>query len=297
MFRDRRLEEELTLESLDPRAAAEIFEDLTACLREPIERIAAAYWRYRETADVAAQERVARATEAGEVLAYYQATPHYLYELSYWEASRDKQSWYRVIRTAARKYGLRRLLDYGGGVGGSVVHLRAHGIACDYLDVAGKTFEYAAWRFARRGWEVPMWNVLSGWPQAEYDAVMAWDVLEHIFDLEGTIGQIARLIRPGGWLLSKSTFAVADGHHLHIHLAQHARYADVREFNRLVAGGEFRFIGQLKPDRLSRLLRSCGLRHAVAGVRIAARLKHGGNFLIHERMQGAPAASQPVGAR
>jgi SAM-dependent methyltransferase len=290
MFRDRRLEDELTLDALDPRAAAETFGDLTSYLREPIEQIAAAYWQYRQTADVAAQERVARATEAGDVLAYYRATPHYLYELSYWEASRDKQAWYRVIRQAARTYGLRRLLDYGGGVGGSVIQLRRHGIDCDYLDVGGKTFEYAAWRFARRSWDVPMWDILAGRPRGEYDAVMAWDVLEHIFDLEEALGQMAGLIRPGGWLLSKSTFAVTDGHHLHIHLARHARYADVREFNRLVSGSDFRFIGQLKPDRLSRLLRAIGLRHAVAGVRIAHRLKHGGNFLVHERLPGARAA-------
>ena len=130
-----------------------------------------------------------------------------------------------------------------------------------------------------------MYDVGDGWPTAHsYDAVTAWDVLEHLFDLEGAIEKMAMLLRPGGWLMSKSTFAVEGEHHLGIHLAKHARYADVKQLNHLLSGCGFAFVGQLKPDRLSRLLRRCGLRHAVAGIRIVPRLKHGGNFLVHERV-------------
>ena len=89
--------------------------------------------------------------------------------------------------------------------------------------------------------------------------------------------------------MSKSTFATADGQHLHIHLAQHAPYQDVRRFNKLLEGSGLTYLGQLKPNRLSRLLRSCGWRHAVAGIRIAPRLKHGGNFLVHQRLNGVTA--------
>ena len=268
-----------------PCAARDVFGDLSAYLRQPIDSTAGAYWRHRDGEDVAAQRRVGEATEEAEVLAYYATTPHYLYELSYWEATADKQSWFRVVERACRRYRLGRVLDFGGGVGGLSLFLNARGVRCDYLDVGGKTFEYAAWRFARHRLNVAMHDAAApgGQPAGPYDAVVAWDVLEHLFDLEGAVRRIADLLRPNGWFLSKSTFAVSGGHHEAIHLAQHARYADVVELNRLMARCGLRFVGQLKANRVSRLLRACGFRQAVAGIRIAPRLKHGGNFLVHER--------------
>lgn len=285
-FRDRRMEAGFpSWGAPGGRAARLVFGDLAAYLRLPLETIAEAYWRHRDGDDLAAQRRVGEATDAGDVLAYYAATPHYLYELSYWEASPDKQTWFRVVERACRRHRLRRVLDFGGGVGGLSLFLNARGIRCDHLDVGGKTFEYAAWRFARHRLDVAMHDATAdgGPPPGSYDAVIAWDVLEHLFDLEGAIRNIAGLLRPRGLFLSKSTFATEGTPHEAIHLAQHKRYADVAVFNALVANRGFQYLGQLKPNRFSRLLRTCGLRYAVAGIRITPRLKHGGNFLVHER--------------
>ena len=285
VFRDRRLEQDCPWGGPQPRAARRVFGDLTAYLGRPIEAIAQEYWRRREGEDAIAQRKVGEATDPQTVLAYYAETPHYLYELSYWEASLDKQRWFRVVARACRRYGLRRVLDFGGGIGGLSLYLNARGIRCDHLDVPGKTFDYAAWRFARHRLDVRMLEVGSAerGPAGPYDAVIAWDVLEHLFDLEGAIRQAERLLRPGGWLLSKSTFAVSDGHHEAIHLAQHAKYGDVRVLNDLMARNGLAFRGQLKPSQFSRLLRAAGMRCAVTGVRIVPRLKHGGNFLVHAR--------------
>ena len=280
---DPRMDQDHHWGGIDSRAAVWVFNDLVAYLSRPIDQIAQEYWRYCDSEGLTEQERVAHAANEGAVMAYYQVTPHYLYELSYWESSQDKQAWLKVLARACRARGIRRILDYGGGIGGACLSLRRAGLECDYLDVAGKTFNYAAWRFARHGISPRMSNILEGWPAEHYDAVVTWDVLEHVFDLEDTITHISHLIRPGGWLINKSTFADTDGHHEHIHLAKHACYQDIRAFNDLIVSRGFRFLGQLKPNRLSRLLRSCGLRYAVAGARITPRLKHGGNFLVHER--------------
>ena len=283
--RDRTLEVELCLNGLEARASQEIFGDLTAYLQKPIERIAEEYWRYHEGEDLIAQRRVGDATDERQVLAYYAQTPHYLYELSYWEASRDKQAWFQVVRRACRKYGLTHLLDFGGGVGGLCLFLNRGGVRTDYLDVDGKTFAYAAWRFERHGLQVPMFDAASAQrrPSGPYDGIVAWDVLEHIFDLNGMIRGVSDLLRPTGWFITKSTFATQGTPHEAIHLAQHARYSSVAALNELMANCGLQFLGQLKPNRLSRLLRACGMRYAVAGIRVAPRLKHGGNFLVHER--------------
>ncbi len=290
-FRDRRLERELCLTNLDRRASLTVFTDLTTYLATPLQAIADEYWVYHTGADLIAQKRVGDAREEKDVLAYYQVTPHYLYELSYWEASADKQAWFKVVATACKKFRWQRVMDMGGGVGGLTLYLNRRGIRCDYLDVAGKTFDYAAWRFHRHDVTPAMFDVRdpTRQPQGPYDAIFAWDVLEHIFDLEGAIQRVASLLRPNGWFITKSTFATTGGQHEAIHLAQHACYQDVKELNRLFIRCGFRFIGQLKPNGLSRLLRSCGFAHTVAGIRIVQKLKHGGNFLIHERFDGAEA--------
>ena len=273
---------------MDLAAAPTVFADLTAYLKLPLDRIVRQYWEQHDSNDAAAQLRVAQASDEATVLAYYAETPMYLYQLSFWEATYDKQGWFRVLAAACRKHGLRRVLDFGGGVGGLTLFLHAHGIRCDYLDVPGKTFDYAAWRFAQRGQAVSLFHAtqIDGQPEHAYDAVIVWDVLEHLFDLEGAITDIVRLLRPGGWLISKSTFAHGHGHDEHVHLAKHACYSDVRQFDQLVAHAGFRYRGQLKPNRLSRAVQRLGLRRAVWGVRLAPRLKYGGNFLVHERACG-----------
>jgi 2-polyprenyl-3-methyl-5-hydroxy-6-metoxy-1,4-benzoquinol methylase len=284
-LRDPGLDREIQLDGLDPNAAQTAFADLTRYLGQPIEQIRQEYWRHRQHEDAQAQRRVAHATQEAEVLAYYQQTPHYLYELSYWEASAAKQSWFRVAALTCRKFGLRRVLDFGGGVGGLSLYLRARGIECDHLDVPGKTFEYAGWRFASQALPVRRLEATrrKAWPSGAYDAVIAWDVLEHLFDLDAAMDQIAGLLREGGRLISKSSFADAQSQsqHCHIHLAQHEPYGDVPTFNKLCARHHLDFVGQLKPNPLSRLLRRVGCSHAVTGIRVSPRQKHGGNFLIH----------------
>jgi 2-polyprenyl-3-methyl-5-hydroxy-6-metoxy-1,4-benzoquinol methylase len=280
-FSDRRLEAELPPGKLVPETADSVFSDLAAYLKKPIEQIASDYWEGRQSEQGQAQEAVAAAAEERPVLDFYRSTPHYLYELSYWEGCQDKQRWFHVLAQACRKYRLKRVLDYGGGVGGLSLFLHQRGICCDYLDVAGKTFDYAAWRFKRAGTPAKMFNILRGWPGQRYDAIVAWDVLEHLFDLEGTVDQVGAHLNTGGWFLHKSTFAHGQEHDAHIHLAKHAIYQDIERFNTMLCSRGFHYRGQLKPSRLARL--SSRMRLGGGGIRISTRLKHGGNFLVHER--------------
>ncbi len=285
-YSDTQMDHELHLTGISPKAEQRVFSDLTEYQKSSLQDIAKEYWRYRADEDVVEQEKVGHAKEESVVHDYYAQTPHYLYELSYWEASVDKQAWFDVVVKTCRKYNLKRILDFGGGVGGFTLHMRRNGIQCDHLDVPGKTRDYATWRFKKHGFDVQILNGKdsSDWPWGQYDAVFAWDVLEHLFDLEGAITNINKLLKKGGWLVEKSTFAVDEGHHEHIHLAQHSKYHDLQLFDKLMSDRGLNFVGQLKPDRISRLLRSLGMKHAVAGVRIKNKLKHGGNFLVHEKV-------------
>lgn len=280
-WRDTDLEKELCVEGLDPAAAGQAFGHLSRYLQQPVPEIASAYWRQRRTSDVEAQRRAAQGRSDEEVNRYYQETPQYLYELSYWEATKDKQKWFEVLRQACRKTGRRKVLDFGGGVGGLTLALRSAGIDCDHLDVPGNTLAYASWRFGQENFQVKTWRTGESLPRESYDAVCAWDVFEHLYELDSAIGRIRDLLKPGGWLLNKSTFCASDQHH--VHLEKNWIYDDIRVWNHLLKEKGFDYVGQLKPGLVSRLLEKTLGWHRPFGIRIAPKLKCGGNFLIHEK--------------
>jgi 2-polyprenyl-3-methyl-5-hydroxy-6-metoxy-1,4-benzoquinol methylase len=280
-WRDPELEKELCVDGLDGSAARRVFDHLTRYLQKELPEIAASYWEKKKGSDAQAQLQAVQASSRAELDRYYQETPLYLYELSYWEATRDKQKWFEVLRKACRQSHRQKVLDFGGGVGGLTLSLRQAGIACDHLDVPGRTRAYAAWRFDQGPFQVRVWSAGEPLPREAYDAAIAWDVFEHLVDLEKTLGQIRDLLRPGGWLLSKSTFAESEQHH--IHLEKNRIYNDIRVWNHLLDEQGFDYVGQLKSGRISRLLEKTFGWHHPLGIRIVPKLKHGGNFLIHKK--------------
>ena len=284
-WRDLAMEKELCVEGLDRPAAGRAFAHLARYLRKPLPEIAKVYWEQKRTSDVQAQLQAARGQSDSEVNRYYAETPQYLYELSYWEATKDKQKWFEVLRQVCRRSNRRQVLDFGGGVGGLTLALRRGGISCDHLDVPGNTLSYAAWRFEQERFPVQTLKADEPFPREGYDAVFAWDVFEHLYDLEKTLRQIRELLRSGGWLVSKSTFAESEQHH--IHLEKNRIYDDIRVWNGLLERQGFDFVGQLKPGPLSRLLEKTLGWHRPLGIRIVNKLKHGGNFLIHEKRRNS----------
>lgn len=92
-----------------------------------------------------------------------------------------------------------RLLDFGGGVGvtGQMFHRLGHSV--DIADIATGTLEFARYRLERRG-DRPTLIDLNETALAVgvYDVVTAIDVLVHIPDLERTLRELHRVIRPDG---------------------------------------------------------------------------------------------------
>lgn len=280
-WRDLEMEKELNVNGLDEPAAWRAFGHLTQYLKKPLPEIAATYWKRKRTDDVHAQREAAAGKSDAEVNKYYAETGQYLYELSYWEATRDKQKWFEVLRKACRETGRNRVLDFGGGVGGLTLALRRARIECDHLDVPGNTLTYASWRFSQEKLPVKTWEASGRVPRETYDAVIAWDVFEHLYNLENTLDQVRGMLRPGGWLIDKSTFAESEQHH--IHLEKNRIYDDIRVWNRLLDAKGFDYVGQLKPGAVSRLLEKTFGWHRPLGIRIVRKLKQGGNFTVHEK--------------
>jgi glycosyltransferase involved in cell wall biosynthesis/SAM-dependent methyltransferase len=91
-----------------------------------------------------------------------------------------------------------RLLDVGCGTGAFGAEARARG-----FDVVGTEFSPAATRLASAAGltvhQGELWEV--GLPADHFDAVTCWHVLEHQSDPRRLLGEIHRVLRPGGRLI------------------------------------------------------------------------------------------------
>ncbi len=96
-----------------------------------------------------------------------------------------------------------------GGIGTTLIEVAdLPGIRSTYADLAGSTFDYAEWRFARRGLNISTADVtdpavLDG---GQYDVITCLDVIEHLPDPEAAVRRLVSLLRPGGLLVLTVTF-------------------------------------------------------------------------------------------
>ena len=112
----------------------------------------------------------------------------------------------------------RRVLDLGCGMGGLVVALRRAGARAVGHEPNRAYGAICALRAARYGLDLPFVAATGEalpFRDASFDLVTCLDVLEHADDLDATLGEIARVLAPGGRAVVTATnrFAFRDPHY------------------------------------------------------------------------------------
>jgi 2-polyprenyl-3-methyl-5-hydroxy-6-metoxy-1,4-benzoquinol methylase len=142
-----------------------------------------------------------------EVTRFYSESETELFDLLQWHATDMGNHRALACSDLASQNAGRRFLDYGSGIGTVGLIFAAAGFDVTLADVAEPLLRFARWRFERRGLAVRSCDLKrEALPPGAFDAVVCFDVLEHILRPARTVACIATAMRPGGLLFLHAPF-------------------------------------------------------------------------------------------
>jgi SAM-dependent methyltransferase len=163
------------------------------------------------------RDRITDPTDEQEVTRFYNESKTELFDLARWHA--EDSIHYRTLvcaDTAVRRPG-RAYLDYGSGIGSDALVFASAGFDVTLADVSSPLLAFAKWRCERRGFRVRTIDLKRESPPAEqFDAVVCFDVLEHIHRPLRTLDRIQRAMRPGGLLFLYAPFGEDPDRPMHV---------------------------------------------------------------------------------
>lgn len=147
-----------------------------------------------------------------------------------------------------------RVLDYGCGTGAILTGLENIDKNGSYgVDVSESAIEFAKSKFADYKWrKVPIDDVLP-FSDASFDVVISSEVLEHVFDVDGYLKELHRVLKPNGILVVSCSFhgfikdfpILVTGqfeNHFHNPYDPHIRFYSLKSIQRVLTKNSFELI-------------------------------------------------------
>ena len=164
--------------------------------------------RCREAVGVLAREwdRQVAAGERSSVEGYYDRSETYIYDLMWWHSLLDDDGplAYVTALDFAVGRGCHDVLDFGAGVGAGGILFARSGFNVVLADISSTLLRFSQRRFASRGLRAQFIDLkTNALPAESFDIVTAMDVFEHLADPVGAIDDIARALKPGGYLYGR----------------------------------------------------------------------------------------------
>ena len=138
-----------------------------------------------------------------EVAKFYQETPNYILELIEYHSTSDKQRLTQTAIEIMKKNNVKSVVDYGCGIGQDSIMQAKAGLKATAVDLPGKTFDFVKWRFKKHKLDVKTIDIVPGkLPlQENYDAIMCFEVIQHLKNPEKAIEHFYEHLNSSGILL------------------------------------------------------------------------------------------------
>jgi SAM-dependent methyltransferase len=136
-----------------------------------------------------------------EIEDFYNTSQDYIFELVHWHATLSEAETLANVAAleVAERLGVRRYLDFGGGVGANLLLFAAAGIEVADADISDTLLAFARWRLERRGVVASFFDLKTETiPAGRFDLLTAVDVLEHVPDPVATLGTALPALAPRG---------------------------------------------------------------------------------------------------
>jgi SAM-dependent methyltransferase len=150
---------------------------------------------------------------AEEVTSYYEEADHGIAISLYWHSLRpDRYALHSVagLNTVQEFSEGRRVFEFGHGVGSTGILFARHGFEVVLGDVSKPYREFAGRRFAERDLVAKFVDLMVEEPQPDsFDAIVSFDVLEHLPDPLAAVKRMRRWLKPGGLLVMNVAFGVS----------------------------------------------------------------------------------------
>ena len=198
------LRQELTLE---------LSEYFGASIAEIEARLADATTRFTEEW----REQITDPSDERAVTRFYNESKTELFDLACWHAEDPIHFRTLVCADIAAQRPGRTYLDYGSGIGSDALVFAAAGFDVTLADVSSPLLAFAKWRCERRGFQVRTIDLKrESLPARRFDAVVCFDVLEHVHKPLRALDRIQRSMKPGGLLFLHAPFGEDPDRPMHI---------------------------------------------------------------------------------
>ena len=139
--------------------------------------------------------------------AFYSSTNAFLYELAVWNRNFLKATMRRwTSRHMARQGRPLDVLGIGDGLGFDCLHLARRKHRVTYFELPGTSEQFARKLFQRNGQDIPILTDPASIPRESFDALICFDVLEHVPDPVSMVNTLSSYLRPGGLLYVSAPF-------------------------------------------------------------------------------------------
>lgn len=151
--------------------------------------------------------RVRDPSDERTVTRFYNESTTEAFDLANWHATDSIHARSVICADIAAARRGQRYLDYGSGIGSDALVFASAGFEITLADVAEPLLAFAKWRCERRGIAVRTIDLKREQPRRQtFDAVVCFDVLEHVHRPLRMLDAISRSMSPGGLLFVHAPF-------------------------------------------------------------------------------------------